>query len=121
MHDSFKRTCAQPINFPSVGKRHQLCHAAEALKKRFEKNQLSLLDSLEAERSGNRDRLLQKLAAKKKQLMATADGTKQIKDLEIAVFAEIEVMNKNYDDQETYAVGRAQEECMYALSAICKF
>mmetsp|Transcript_29107 Transcript_29107/g.40004 ORF Transcript_29107/g.40004 Transcript_29107/m.40004 type:complete len:1456 (+) Transcript_29107:23-4390(+) len=89
--------------------------AAESVKKRFEKNQLSLLDSLELERSQQRDRLLAKLAQKKSN---TALSIEEKEALELTAQKELEKLNKTFDDQESYALAHAQEEVLLALSSI---
>jgi len=73
------------------------------------------LDSLESERSQQRDRLLAKLAQKKSN---TTLSIEEKDALEQTAQKELENLNKTFDDQESYALAHAQEEVLLALSAI---
>ena len=75
---------------------------------------MSLLDSLENERTNQRNKLLAKLAEKKSRLKNAAD----IAALEESVQADLSKMNKDVDDKEAYALKRAQEDVLLALSSI---
>ena len=72
------------------------------------------MDSLENERAKQRDRLIAKLAEKKSRLKDPAD----VKSAEETIQSELEKLNKDFDEKEAFAIKRAQEDVLLALSSI---
>jgi hypothetical protein len=86
--------------------------AANSLKERFERDQKALLESLEAERKKQRDRVLQQLAAKrKKRAGSSAVAAEEEKNALIA-------MNVEFDAMQATALSKAQEHALLALAAM---
>ena len=75
---------------------------------------MALLDSLENERAKQREKLLGKLAEKRRRLENPAD----IAALEKSAQVDLDKMNKDFDDKEAFALKRAQEDVLLALSSI---
>jgi hypothetical protein len=87
--------------------------AADSLKQRFERDQKALLESLEAERKKQRDRVLQQLAAKRKK-RGGASKEAAAEEEKNALIA----MNVEFDAMQATALGKAQEHALLALAAM---
>lgn len=97
------------------------CHreAADALKKRFERDQKSLLESLEAERAKQKAKLLKALEKRQNK----SNSMRTVTDSEKEVMAarcrnEIELMHQSFDLQESEAIAKPQRDVLLALSGI---
>jgi hypothetical protein len=89
--------------------------AADAIKKRYEKDQLSLLQTLEAERARQRTRL-KKTLAKRKQ--GCKRGSREAAAVDEQLRLELAELDRGFDVQEEGAVAEPQERTLLALSAV---
>jgi hypothetical protein len=90
--------------------------AAEALKKRYERDSKSLLETLEAERIRQRNRLMKNIKRRK----LGAETNKQIRALEEEEKKELAALEYSFDAQETGALQEPQERVLFMLSSIYK-
>ena len=97
--------------------------AADALKKRHERDQKSLLDSLAAERSRQRIKIHQRLEAKKNKLCPSGEANTQqqldqLQYLDEQALEAVRQMEHEFDKQQAATVQDSQREVLLALSVI---
>ena len=110
----FKKRCLQEAKSAKEKGRalteeeRQECYrsAADAVKNRFERDQKALLDSLEAERTKQKKRMLKQLAAKKAK-MGNANP-EELQALDNEAMDQMKLLNVNFDDQATEALAKPQ-------------
>lgn len=96
---------------------------AEALKKRHERDQKSLLDSLAAERSRQKTKILQRLENNKKKVTATGNSIshQQLEQLQYLTEQADEALRRmdlEFDQQQMASLRDSQREALLALSVI---
>ena len=86
--------------------------AADALKKRFQRDHKALQEGLETERQRQRKNILDRLAAKKKGLKIVGteggDVQTQSQELEEGAKADLEALNANFEERQADALADPQ-------------
>jgi hypothetical protein len=105
------------VNATVAVDRTALEEAAEALKKRHERDQLSLLESLGAERDRQKKILHDKLLARRRAL-GSHEGRHRIESLERENQAELATLEAEFQRQQQYAVENSKRDLLLSLSAL---
>eukprot|EP01038_Epipyxis_sp_PR26KG_P005244 gene5244-7289_t len=97
---------------------HANREAADGIKKRFERDQLALLESLEADRKRQKNKVLIALEKRKNMIIREGGSDDSLYEIERKGLSDLQRINQIFDEQEAIVLSEGQEKVLLALSAI---